>query len=283
MNELKINTNTLPVTISGAYDIASSPFIHIDRTADFDILIYVTEGYICVTEEEHDYVIHKGEAFFLKKGLHHYGKHEIPQGTSWYYIHFKNGNSLCTPTPFIIENEPGNQGLIHREMSYELTLPKQFTVAAQSRLAQMIMDFIDYLNSSEPLRRWNLNIRLFQLLSECALQDLPASSPSSLSDRICHFLGDHVQEPFHSSRLQDHFHLSYKYMAACFKKETGTTIQSYHTTLKLNLACRLLRSTMLPIKEISLKLGYQDVLYFSRIFHSRIGCSPSAYRRREEI
>lgn len=283
MNELKINTNALPVMISGAYEVACAPFVHINRTADFDILIYVTEGYICVTEADCDYIIRKGDAFFLKRGLHHYGKYEIPQGTSWYYIHFKNGDTPAGCAPFIIENEPGNQGLLPREMSYELTLPKQFSLSPDSRSAQMITAFIDYLNSDEPLRRWNLNVQLFQLLTECALQALKTPFSSSFSGEICRFLNGHVREPFHAALLQEHFHLSYKYMATRFKKETGKTIQGYHTGLKLNLASRLLRSTMLPVKEISLMLGYQDELYFSRIFRSRMGCSPSAYRRRAEL
>ena len=35
------------------------------------MLIYVTEGYISVTEEDQYYLIQKEELFFLKSGLHH--------------------------------------------------------------------------------------------------------------------------------------------------------------------------------------------------------------------
>lgn len=284
MNEVFINTLTLPMAISGAFEIAWAPFVHADRTADFDILIYVTEGEICVTEEEQDYVISENQLFFLKKGLHHYGKREIPQGTSWYYIHFRTAVPPVSCLPFSIESEQGNQGLVPHEISYELPLPKQISLPPHSRPAAMIREFIDYLNSTDPLRRWQMNSRLFQLLTECALYapGKLAESPS-LSRQICAFLGEHVRDPFSSAPLEEQFHLSYKYMASLFKKETGSTICSYHTGLKLNLACLLLRSTLRPIKEISLELGYQDMLYFSRIFHKHMGCSPSAYRKRAEI
>lgn len=66
MNEIIIDTCSLPAVISGAYEVASVPFIHADRTTDFHVLIYVTEGYIGVTEDEQDYTIQKGELFFLK-------------------------------------------------------------------------------------------------------------------------------------------------------------------------------------------------------------------------
>lgn len=281
MNEIAIDTCSLPVTLSGAYEVASAPFIHADRTVDFSVLIYVTGGYICVTEEEQDYIIRKEELFFLKSGLHHYGKTPIPQGTSWYYIHFRTPLPPSCCQPFTILNEPGNQGFVPNTDIYALTLPKHTYVPENSQAAQMISQFINYLNSTDPLRRWNVNARLFQLLTECAFCSgalLPKSD--SLSDQICRFLGEHVQEPFHASALENHFHLSYKHLAACFKKATGMTIQGYHTRQKMNLACKLLRSTLLPINEISLQLGYQDMLYFSRVFHAHMGLSPSAYRKR---
>lgn len=281
MNEIVIDTCTLPNVISGAYEVASAPFIHADRTIDFHVLIYVTEGYICVTENEQDYTIQKGELFFLKSGLHHYGKIEIPQGTAWYYIHFCTSPVSSAYPHFQITNEPGNQGFFPASYAYTLTLPKHSYVPQDSALAKMIISFIRYLNSTDPLRRWNLNQKLFQLLSECAfISFVEVPKEESLTDQICRFLSDHVQEPFKASALETHFHLSYKHLASCFKKATNTTIQAYHTRLKMNLACTLLRSTLLPIKEISLRLGYQDMLYFSRVFHAQVGVSPSAYRKR---
>lgn len=284
MNEISINTRSLPVLLSGAFEAAASPFVHSDRITDFNILIYVTEGHICVTEDETDYVIRKEELFFLKKNLHHYGKAEIPQGTKWYYIHFFTENPPLSCPSFTIRNEPGNLGFIPEEHSYCLTLPKHSFVSRSSRFFKLLVQLIDYLNSTDPLRRWHLNARLHELLSECALSSsLALAAPPAFSDRICSYLEKQVKEPFHAASLEKEFHLSYKYMAALFKKETGTTMQTYHTDLKMNLACKLLRSTLLPVKEVSSLLGYQDMLYFSRTFHAKTGYSPSAYRKREWI
>lgn len=280
MNEIIIDNCTLPVALSGAYQVASTPFIHADRNVDFHVLIYVTEGYISVTEENQDYLIQKEELFFLKSGMHHYGKTSIPQGTSWYFVHFRTAKPAYPCQPFRIQNEPGNQGLIPMEATYKLSLPKHSYIPEHSQVAKMIVRYINYINSTDPLRRWNLNTKLFELLSECALyanSELP--NTDTLTDQICRFLGDHVQEPFLASTLENYFHLSYKYMAACFKKSTGMTMQAYHTRQKMNLACKLLRSTLLPVKEISFRLGYQDMLYFSKVFHATVGVSPSAYRK----
>lgn len=284
MNEVLIDTRSLPGLISGAFEIASSPFIHADRITNFNVLIYVVEGYICVTEDETDYLIKKEELFFLKKNIHHYGKFEIPQGTKWYYIHFYGDEPAFSCIPFSLRNEPGNQGLVPEEHSYFLPLPKQSFIPMTSSFFRNLTALIDYLNSTDPLRRFKQNAKLFELLSECALSSFQNKTKApALSGRICSYLEDHVQEPFHSDLLEKEFHLSYKHMAALFKKETGSTMQTYHTNLKMNLACKMLRSTLLPIKEISSHLGYQDMLYFSRTFHRLIGLSPSLYRRRNWI
>lgn len=69
-------------------------------------------------------------------------------------------------------------------------------------------------------------------------------------------------------------------MSAIFKKEKGMTIQQYHNSIKMNEAARLLRSTLLSVGEIGEKIGFSDILYFSRCFSSFHGISPTAYRKR---
>jgi AraC-like DNA-binding protein len=44
-------------------------------------------------------------------------------------------------------------------------------------------------------------------------------------------------------------------------------------------ACDWLGSTEWSIKLIAANLGYNDPLYFSRVFKSLIGMAPKAYRR----
>ena len=68
-------------------------------------------------------------------------------------------------------------------------------------------------------------------------------------------------------------------MSQLFKKEKGVTMQQYHNSVRMDEACRLLCSTLMSIGEIADKLGFSDVLYFSRCFRNYTGKSPSAYRK----
>ena len=48
--------------------------------------------------------------------------------------------------------------------------------------------------------------------------------------------------------------------------------------MKIQAACQLLDSTDDSVKAIAARLGYDDPLYFSRVFRRTQGISPSAYR-----
>jgi AraC family transcriptional regulator of arabinose operon len=43
---------------------------------------------------------------------------------------------------------------------------------------------------------------------------------------------------------------------------------------------QLLRVTSVPIKSLSQMVGYDDPLYFSRVFRRQVGMSPRAFRAR---
>jgi AraC family transcriptional regulator of arabinose operon len=63
-----------------------------------------------------------------------------------------------------------------------------------------------------------------------------------------------------------------------FKKYTGLTPLQYLLHIRISYATRLLETTNLRINEISHLVGYDNALYFSRLFHKHKGKSPNEYR-----
>lgn len=276
MNQITINNNTMPVLYGCDFYVAQEPFFHPDRILDFNVLIYVTEGIIYVTEEDTDYTVSAGELLFLKAGLHHYGKKETPVGTRWHFIHFYTKN-MTGQKNFVPDHTPAPQ---YDTSEFDITLPKKLSYLSKSSLEKQIAAYTDYFHSTDTKKRWYLNVNLFDLLSEIAFYNGNHDQSLPLSDEIAFFLEKNACEPFHAEILEKKFHLSYKYMAFTFKKEKNQTMQQYHTMMRMNIACRLLKSTLLSIGEISSKIGYTDMLYFSRCFHREIGCSPTEYRKK---
>lgn len=275
MNEIVLSSCTMPVLCGADLLAASEPFHHVDRVAEFDVMIYVTEGVIYVTEEDRDYSVGAGELLFLKSGVRHYGKHDIPRGTKWYFAHFYSGGEEYPQ--FVPDSAPLPQ---YQRMESSLLLPKYLTGLGSSEFERGLAELIEYSRSEDSFRQWYLNQRFFMLLSRLALAQFAEDRPPSLSDRICAFLASHRDEPFSAEAVSREFYLSYKLLAAVFRRERGETMQQYHTSLRMNEACRLLRSTLMSVGEIAAAVGYTDMLYFSRCFRAKTGCPPTEYRRR---
>jgi len=63
-----------------------------------------------------------------------------------------------------------------------------------------------------------------------------------------------------------------------FKRHFGTSPMAYFVELRIQRGKEYLDSSNLSVKEIAWKLGFEDQLYFSRIFKKVTGVSPSIYR-----
>ncbi len=65
-----------------------------------------------------------------------------------------------------------------------------------------------------------------------------------------------------------------------FRKATGRGFKQYQANYRMERATLLLKqSPGRPIAEIARSLGFEDALYFSRVFRRHYDCSPSGYRK----
>lgn len=73
--------------------------------------------------------------------------------------------------------------------------------------------------------------------------------------------------------------MSVSWFIRSFKKYTGTTPMQFIVNARINNAQLLLETTSYSINEISKIVGYENQLYFSRLFHKIKGYSPRDYRK----
>ena len=77
-----------------------------------------------------------------------------------------------------------------------------------------------------------------------------------------------------------HFGYSRSYISHVFKKRVGQSFREYLTELRIEDAKSLLKHSNLSVTEIALSVGFSDSTYFSNIFKTKIGISPSGYRKK---
>ena len=74
----------------------------------------------------------------------------------------------------------------------------------------------------------------------------------------------------------------YDYLRKLFKKEMGVTPLEYMTNLRMKKAETMLTAMWTKdysVSEIALLSGFDDALYFSRVFKKHFGCSPSHFAK----
>ncbi|MGN1304002.1 MAG: AraC family transcriptional regulator [Oscillospiraceae bacterium] len=252
---VSIDETNLPLVYDCDILTASEGFYHIDRTADFNVLILVTDGIMYVTESDIDYEIGAGELLFLKNGLRHFGKHEIPRGTRWVYVHF----SL-----------PDENGI---ERVY---LPKKICGLSGSIIEEKLYKLCESFHSSDKIQKFRSNAQFYDILL-----DLCSEQPKSesVTDKICAFLDTQTDKDFSKALISEYFYLSYSRLAAEFKREKGISMGQYHNAARMKRACHLLRSTLMSVGEIADELGFTDMLYFSKKFRTYVGVPPTDYRK----
>lgn len=64
-----------------------------------------------------------------------------------------------------------------------------------------------------------------------------------------------------------------------FAQAFEETPHEFLTRMRLDRARKLLASDSSPVTEVCLDVGYASLGSFSALFHTRLGCSPSDYRR----
>lgn len=125
-------------------------------------------------------------------------------------------------------------------------------------------------------------------LLKVLLTGIPMLVPQEINDRkdridlerIRGFLAERLGEPLRLGEMARIANLSPFHFARTFKKLTGLAPMQYFIRMRLQHACRLLDTTALPIKQISVIVGYPDAQYFSRTFCQAFGVTPHAYRNR---
>ncbi|GJM63508.1 AraC family transcriptional regulator [Persicobacter diffluens] len=75
-------------------------------------------------------------------------------------------------------------------------------------------------------------------------------------------------------------HMSLSSFKRAFKKEFGQSPAQYLTGIRLSRAKELLRISDQPVSDIAYELGFNDPLYFTRLFKKHEGLAPTAFRER---
>jgi AraC-type DNA-binding domain-containing proteins len=96
--------------------------------------------------------------------------------------------------------------------------------------------------------------------------------------RTIEYMKEHLNEPLRAATLAGIANMSLPHYFAQFKRVTGSSPIDYLIKLRMDHARRLLSETSWSVKEVAVSLGYEDPLYFSRVFKSVNQTAPTDFR-----
>jgi AraC family transcriptional regulator, arabinose operon regulatory protein len=103
-------------------------------------------------------------------------------------------------------------------------------------------------------------------------------APQKIAQTIA-YMKQHLNQALQLDALAALATLSRSRYTALFKEQTGFAPIDYFNRLRMHSACQLLDTSDLSVKDIATSLGYEDPLYFSRVFRLVTETSPTEYRR----
>jgi len=290
-----------PWAISVPNSVELAENIEHDKRVQIAAFHLVRRGYIEIElENGRQHCVHQGEMVICFSGM----AHTLCQGTSQPAYSFKDimltGKNIFEPARdnyaqstalicgiFLLRNTLLNPLFDALPPLLKVTINRTDN-NAHSTTASIVDLLLAEIDQQSLAHSYNLE-RYLELLCAKSIQSSMESSSAKESGwfmAIKDPMAARVMTAIHSQPSSDWsvktmaglVSLSPSRFAVRFTAIMGTTPMVYVTRWRMYLASKLLKETLLGIKQISTQVGYDNVAAFSRAFKRNIGVSPGAWR-----
>ena len=221
-------------------------------------IVYVLNGAATYTIDHHRYQLKQGSLLCVPRG-----------SLRSAYTH--QGELMeCYSVSFQFFDMKGEEGF--------LPLPVMNHIGIQPGLISMYGDLNSswlqrnpgYLIKSRALLMLII-LRLYELI---LFKEEPIVTDARISKAV-RYITDHYSEDLNINSVAKVTGLHPNYFGVLFKNSTGLSFRTFLTEIRLNSAENLLKSGLHNISEVSIRCGFTDVCYFSRVYKKSRGISPS--------
>jgi len=261
-------TNTLYFTDIGFFPNAANHSVKRKNGSRQYILFYCYKGQGTIETDTMCIHLKSNTFYIIPPGMaHHYYSH--PKNPwSIYWVHFTGSHAAHFNDKFISIFPEG--------------IP---TLRLEERRVSLFENLINVMEDGYSTTNLEyVNISLWQLLNSFLYESFFSEEgkknieKNPVEDAI-EYMKTHLENSLKINDVAAHFHYSPSHFFAIFKSYTGYSPINYFNHLKTQKACQYLSFTTMSVKEISFALGFNDPLYFSRLFKKLMSTSPLQYRK----
>ncbi|MBQ9062821.1 MAG: helix-turn-helix transcriptional regulator [Eubacterium sp.] len=161
-----------------------------------------------------------------------------------------------------------------------------FQVIYPEEIKRQLEQFTYTRRNNQTVSEWRISEQIYHLLILLLDQHATAASGesgnTSLSEstqEAMDFIRANYAEQISLEDIAQAVSLSQYHFSRVFKSDCGYSPHEFLMITRMDRAMYLLKTTDLPIKTISRQVGYQNETTFTNAFTSRIGISPSKFRK----
>ena len=236
--------------------------------------------------------------------LFHYvisGKGQLHTNNTYYPIHAGQGFLLCpgqSSTYFADEQDPWTyvwiefDGLRARESVTLAGLSENQPVYTPDRkengshIENLLMHIVDHPEYS-PTRLIGHALIFLDELIQTSKTKIANTGTKKLRDfyikEAIAYIDANYQYDISIQDISDACGLNRSYFGRLFKETMSLSPQQFLIQYRMTKAAQLLKGSRIPVAEVSIAVGYENQLHFSRAFKSVFDISPSEYRRKHYI
>ncbi len=267
--DIKDKSKPLIVTSCGTYHLYTRPKLPTWRPRgrlDFQLL-YIAAGKAHFHFDGKEQIVTAGHMVLYRpkepQKYEYYGEDQ----TEVYWVHFTGGN---------VTNILRSYGLTDDKHVFHCGSGLDYRNLFRTMINELQMCKENYAEMLEMCLR-----QIFIMLQRYFINSSKTDNARVVEeiDKATLYFNEHYSEDISIDEYAQNNHVSVSWFIRNFKHCTGSTPMQYILSKRIYNAEILLQDSTYNITEISEIVGYENPLYFSRIFKKVKGLSPSEYRK----
>lgn len=262
---------------------------------DFEI-VFITKGSLQVLKEDSSYTINAGCLHIMPPFVRH--TRTVPKGetTDYFSVHLDFAFDIASPD-FSAEEVyqvpcdnklnvvPDDETLLEGRKNYQnsiIGIVENYEVKNKPRFTELFNKLYDSFKKGGVADRLNVKAYMILIISEI-IRDLESQYRlSAHTDYVAQFIDyatSHYADGIDLNAIVREYGVSPGRFRVIFKNRMNRTPWEYVIDCRIEQAKHLLTSGRYNMSEVSYMVGYDDIHYFSRLFKSKVGCTPTEYMK----